>query len=124
MDQVWYQSLLNLWELIFGKMYSRDCNARITWLENQIIDLIKVVGELQTRFMLGTQGATTIVAKGLIQPSIPTKRIDSVTPMEVASGEKIVAIQPELSSPSVGVSLNKPTSKVICNLCNKEGHRR
>lgn len=44
--------------------------------------------------------------------------------MEVASGEKTVANQPELSSSSVGVSLNKPTSKVICNFCNKEGHRR
>jgi len=38
----------------FGKMYLRDCTVTITWLENQIIDLIEVVGELQTQFMLRT----------------------------------------------------------------------
>jgi len=44
--------------------------------------------------MLRTQGATNIVAEGLIQPSIPTKQVESITPMKVTSKEKTVPNQP------------------------------
>ena len=83
-----------------------------------------MVGELQTRFMPGTQGATSTIVEGLIQPSIPAKQVESTIPMNIISKEKTVAYQPELSSLSVDVSMNNPTSRVICNFCYKEGHRR
>jgi len=38
--------------------------------------------------MPGTQGATSTIVEGLIQPSIPAKQVESTIPMNIISKEK------------------------------------
>jgi len=107
-------------------MASSDQNAHITWLENQEIDLIEVIRELQTRFMLGIQGATYPMIEEKIQQSIPSEKVSSLSlrVMEIFSRGKSVVNEMEMTSPSLGVLIEKPISKVVCEFYNKEGHQK
>lgn len=40
--------------------------------------------------MSRTQGATSIIVIGLIQPFVPTEQVESVTTMKVTSEEKTI----------------------------------